>query len=225
MTQGNGSEPQSPAPSPRGQPASPAAPRGERVASPGHLAEVIAGQIRRLGPIGKAVVAIVTTASAAIPLIIIFCPGDIPFCQPPQDAEIEIVRIVWPFTMRAFEPTAQALWKEADEPPRPLTEGRANFAGVAARFSASMSGYQGKPCFVRWSILHEQGSLPLPDPAFNDRPAWPIGMLRPGNPSVRREVWFWAPLPREAGSYVLEMTLHCENEQVASATSVPFTVE
>jgi hypothetical protein len=164
------------------------------------------------------VVAIIGTLSAAVTLIYFFRP-------PETYADVVVEHAEWPVTLREFEPTAVALLREAGVTATPFDEGQRNTAGAVLPYTATMGGYQGKACLVRWTMREEPGNRSLPDPALTGAPAWPIGALYPQNPRSQRRTLLWVPLPREAGTYAVELIIHCDGEDVDSALQGGITVE
>jgi hypothetical protein len=176
--------------------------------------------VARLGPLGTALVTIISTLSAVIALVTFIGPHE-------TYAVLAIEHAEWPVTLRDFEPTAVALLEEAGEasPAFAFDEGQRNTRGAVIAYTAEMGGYQGKQCFLRWSMRGQPGNRPLDDPAFTDNAAWPIGALTPGNPRGQRFTRLWAPLPRAKGAYALELILICDGEEIDSAIQEGITVD
>ena len=195
-----------------------AASRAKEPGRPGRRFETLASLIRRLGPVGATLVAIISTLSAAVTLIYFFRP-------PETYAELVAEHAEWPVTLREFEPTAAAILREVNVTPTSFDEGQLNAVGAVIPYTATMGGYQGKECRVRWAVREEPGNRPLPDPALSGRDAWPIGALYPQNPRSQRRTLLWAPLPSAAGTYAVEIILHCDGEDVDSALQGGITVE
>jgi hypothetical protein len=149
---------------------------------------------------------------------------------PSQEGEIRDFAIVsnetyGSFLDRAQNRTEESLATLAPNFQTPVPEVR-NQPGMTLSFDVMITGYEGQPSTLRWSMYDAETRELLSDPAFVDQFGFPEKYITPNAGTDERTVELWVPVPRIAGSYYVRVVLYDpDGRRLDAALSENFDVE
>jgi hypothetical protein len=108
--------------------------------------------------------------------------------------------------------------KDVGLPTDAYTENELKRVGNVFDVSVVIKGYQGQEIPLRWTMRDAVADVELTEPEFNDQEA---DRFKPRSPEDRGTSRVWSPIPRDPGTYEIELRLIAPDGSVLARTRGP----